>query len=108
MRLLVALRRSVGWGLFPSLDGAPPEGVQHPIILYLLVAKNVKVAVVGQNLETLVANAIPLIQDLFDFQDLPSRLVSNGEPQGPFIRLVARVTFDLEMQTHRTSKRLSF
>jgi hypothetical protein len=64
------------------------------------MAKDVEVAVVCQNLETVVTNAIPLIQDLFDFEDLSAGLVSKGEPKGPFIGLVARITFDLEMQTH--------
>jgi hypothetical protein len=54
----------------------------------LLMAKNIEVAVVCQDLETLVANAIPLIQNLFDFEDLSPRLVSKGEPEGPFIGLV--------------------
>ena len=54
---------------------APPEGVKHPIILRLLMAKNIEVAVVCQNLETVVANAIPLIQDLFDFEYLSFGLV---------------------------------
>jgi hypothetical protein len=53
------------------------------------MAKDVEVAVVGQNLETLVTNAIPLIQDLFDFEDPSPGLVSKGEPEGAFIGLVA-------------------
>jgi hypothetical protein len=53
------------------------------------MAKNVQVAVVRQNLETLVINAVPLIQNLFDFEDPSPRLVSKGEPEGPFIGLVA-------------------
>jgi hypothetical protein len=53
------------------------------------MAKNVEVAVVCQNLETLVTNAIPLIQNLFDFEHLSPRLVSKGEAEGPFIGLVA-------------------
>jgi hypothetical protein len=53
------------------------------------MAKDIEVAVVCQNLETLVTNAIPLIQDLFDFEDLSPRLVSKGEPERPFISLVA-------------------
>jgi hypothetical protein len=53
------------------------------------MAKNVEIAVVGHNLETLVTNAIPLIQDLFDFQDRSFGLVAKGEPEGPFISLVA-------------------
>jgi hypothetical protein len=53
------------------------------------MTKNIEVAVVRQNLETLVTNAIPLIQNLFDFEGLSPRLVSKGEPEGPFIALVA-------------------
>jgi hypothetical protein len=64
------------------------------------MAKDVEVAVVCQNLETMVTNAVPLIQDLLDFEYLSSRLVPKGEPEGPFIGLVAGVTVDLEMQTH--------
>jgi len=52
------------------------------------MAKNVDVAVVCQNLETVVTKAIPLIQDLFDFEDLSLGLVSKGEPERPFIGLV--------------------
>jgi hypothetical protein len=64
------------------------------------MAEDVGVAVVGQNLETLVTNAIPLIEDLSNFEDLSPRLVSKREPEGPFIGLVARVTFDLEFHAH--------
>jgi hypothetical protein len=53
------------------------------------MAKNVEVAVVCQNLETLVANSIPLIQDLFDFEYLSPGLVPKREPEGAFIGLVA-------------------
>jgi hypothetical protein len=53
------------------------------------MAKNVEIAVVGQNLEAVVTNTIPLIQDLFDFQYLSPGLVPKGEPEGPFIGLVA-------------------
>jgi hypothetical protein len=64
------------------------------------MAKNVKVAVVCQNLETVVANAIPLIQDLFYFEYPSTGLFCKAETEGPFIRFVARVTIDFEMQTH--------
>ena len=77
------------WFLFRSLGRAPPEGVKQPAILRLLMAKNVEVAVVCQNLETVVANAIPLIQDLFYFDYLSTGLVCEAETEGPFIRLVA-------------------
>jgi hypothetical protein len=70
------------------------EGVQQPIILPLLMAKDVEVPVVCQDLETLVAKPIPLIQDLLDFEDLSPGLVSKGKPEGPFIGLVSGVTFD--------------
>jgi hypothetical protein len=53
------------------------------------MAKNVDVAIVCQNLETVVTNAIPLIQDLFDFANPSPGLVSKGEPERPFIGLVA-------------------
>jgi hypothetical protein len=53
------------------------------------MAKNIEVAVVCQDLETLVTDAIPLIQNPFDFEDLSPGLVSKGEPEGPFIGLVA-------------------
>jgi hypothetical protein len=53
------------------------------------MAKNVEVAVVCQNLETVVANAIPLIQDLSYFDYLSTGLVCEAETEGPFIRLVA-------------------
>jgi hypothetical protein len=53
------------------------------------MAKDIEVAVVGQNLETVVANAIPLIQHLFDIEDLSPGLGSKGESEGPFIGLVA-------------------
>jgi hypothetical protein len=53
------------------------------------MAKNVEVAVVCQNLETVVANAIPLIQDLFYFDYLSTGLVCEAETEGPFIRFVA-------------------
>jgi len=72
-----------------SLGRAPPEGIKQPAIVCLLMAKNVEVAVVCQNLETVVANAIPLIQDLFYFDYLSAGLVSEAETEGPFIRLVA-------------------
>ena len=72
-----------------SLGRASPEGVKPPAILRLLMAKNVEVAVVCQNLETVVANAIPLIQDLFYFDYLPTGLVCETETEGPLIRLVA-------------------
>ena len=75
--------------LFRSLGRAPPEGVKHPAILRLLMAKNVEVAVVCQNLETVVANAIPLIQDLSYFDYLSIGLVREAETEGSFIRLVA-------------------
>ncbi len=68
------------------------------------MAKNVEVAVVCQNLETVVANAIPLIQDLFYFDYLSAGLVCEAETEGPFIRLVALVTIDFEMQTHGTQR----
>jgi hypothetical protein len=64
------------------------------------MAKNVEVAVVCQNLETVVANAIPLIHDLFYFEYPSTGLVCEAEAERPFIRLVARVTIDFEMQTH--------
>jgi hypothetical protein len=54
-----------------------------------LVAKDVDAAVVGQNLETLVTNAIPLIKDLFDLEDPSPGRVSKREPEGPFIGPVA-------------------
>ena len=72
-----------------SLGRAPPEGIKQPAILCLLMAKNVEVAVVCQNLETLVTNAIPLIQDLFYFDYPSTGLVCEAETEGPFIRLVA-------------------
>jgi hypothetical protein len=53
------------------------------------MAKNIEVAVVCQNLETVVAYTIPLIQDLFDFEYLSPGLVAKGEAEGPFISLVA-------------------
>jgi hypothetical protein len=53
------------------------------------MTKNVEVAVVCKNLETVVANAIPLIQNLFDFDYLSIGLVSEAETEGPLIRLVA-------------------
>jgi len=78
------------------------EGVQQPIILLLLMAKDVEVVIVSQNLETLVTNTIPLIKDLPDFEDPSPGLFSNGEPERPFIGLVAGVAFDLEVHTHGT------
>jgi hypothetical protein len=53
------------------------------------MAKDIEVAVVCQNLEAVVTNAIPLIQDLFYFEYLCPGPVSKGEPQGPLIGLVA-------------------
>ena len=78
------------------------EGVQQPIILHLLMAKDVEVVIVGQNLETLITNTIPLIEDLSDFEDPSPGLVSNREPERPFIGLVAGVAFDLQVYTHGT------
>jgi len=53
------------------------------------MTKNVEAAVVCQDLETVVANAIPLIQDLSYFDYLSIGLVREAETEGPFIRLVA-------------------
>jgi hypothetical protein len=53
------------------------------------MAKNVEVAVVCQNLETVVANAIPLIQDLSYFDYLSTGPVCEAETEGAFIRFVA-------------------
>ena len=65
------------------------EGVQQPDILRLLMAKNVEIAVVCKNPETLIANAVPLVQDLSHF-DYPSiGLVCEAETEGPLVRLVA-------------------
>jgi len=76
------------------------EGVQQPIILLLLMAKDVEVLIVGQNLETLVTNTIPLIEDLSDFEDPSRGLISNREPERPLIGFVAGVTFNLDVQAH--------
>jgi len=75
--------------LFRSLGRAPPEGIKHPAIFRLLMTKNVEAAVVCQDLETVVANAIPLIQDLAYFDCLSTGLVYEAETEGSFIRLVA-------------------
>jgi len=84
------------------------EGVQQPDILRLLMAKNVKIAVIGQHLETLIAHAVPLIQDFFDFEHSSAGLVLEGKPKWPFIGLVAGITFDFETAAHVISTRLSF
>jgi hypothetical protein len=52
------------------------------------MAKNIEVAVVCQNFEALVTNAVPLIHNLFDFEHLSPRLAFKGEAKGPFISLV--------------------
>jgi hypothetical protein len=53
------------------------------------MAKNVEVAVVGQNLETAVTNAVPLIQNFLDLEGPGPRRVSKREPEGPLIGLVS-------------------
>jgi hypothetical protein len=76
------------------------EGVQQPIILLLLMAKDVEIVIIGQNLETLVTNTVPLIKDLSDFEDSAPGPVSDREPEGSFIGFVAGVALDLEAHTH--------
>jgi hypothetical protein len=53
------------------------------------MAEDIEVAVVGQDLETMVANSIPLVQDFSDFEDLSPRLVYIRESERPFIGLEA-------------------
>jgi hypothetical protein len=72
------------------------------------MAKNVEIAVIGQHLETLIAHAVPLIQDFFDFEHASAGLVLEGKPKWPFIGLVAGITFDFETAAHVISTRLSF
>jgi hypothetical protein len=84
------------------------EGVQQPDILRLLMAKNVEIAVIGQHLETLIAHAVPLIQDFFDFEHASAGLVLEGKPKWPFIGLVAGIAFDFETAAHLISTHLSF
>jgi hypothetical protein len=72
------------------------------------MAQDVEIAVISYYLETLIVHAIPLIKDLFDFEDASAWLVLEGKPQRPFIGLVARVTFDFEMDAHSTFGPLSF
>jgi hypothetical protein len=69
------------------------------------MTKNIKVAVVGYDLETLVVNAIPLIEDLSNFEYLSFGLVPKRETERSLIRLVPGVTLDLKMYTHSTSLR---
>jgi hypothetical protein len=72
------------------------------------MAKDVEIAVIGQHLETLIAHAVPLIQDFFDFEHASAGLVLEGKPKWPFIGLVAGITFDFETAAHVISTRLSF
>jgi hypothetical protein len=81
------------------------EGVQLPIIIGLVMAKNIQIAVICHNLETLIVNAIPPVQDIFDFKDLSPGLPSQREAERPLICLIARVTLDLEMDAHGNSNR---
>jgi hypothetical protein len=64
------------------------------------MAKDVEIAVIGPYLETLIARAVPLIQDFFDFEHPSARFVLEGEPKRPLIGLVARITFDFEVNAH--------
>ena len=70
------------------------------------MTKDVEIAVIGQHFETLIAGAVPLIQDLFDFERSSAGLVLERKPQRPLIGLVAGITFDLEVNAHAASTSL--
>jgi hypothetical protein len=53
-----------------------------------LVAKDVEVAVVCQDFETLVTNAVPLVEHLLDFEHPSPRLTWKGEAKRPLIGFV--------------------
>jgi hypothetical protein len=76
------------------------EGIQRPFIFLLVMAKDVSVRVVGQNFETTVPYAIPLIENLHHFKGLGISL-SVAKTERAFVSFVAGITFDMKCHWHR-------
>jgi hypothetical protein len=68
-----------------------------------LMANDVEIAVIRQYLETLIVHAMPLIQDVTDFERASARLISEGKSERPLIGLVAGVAFDFDLEAHWTT-----
>jgi hypothetical protein len=80
------------------------EGIKHPQVLTFVVTKDVKIAVIRADLKAPVSQSIPLVQDLGHFKR--AGVLSMGpESDGPFVRLVPGITFNVELQ--RQGARLS-
>ena len=84
------------------------EGIEQPTIVRLLMAEDVEVAVIREDSEALVADAVPLVEHLLDFKYPSLGLVREAEAERPLVSLVAGVTFDLEVQAHGTFHRPPF
>jgi len=75
------------------------ERIQKPFIFLLVMAKDIRIPVVGEQPEATVPDAVPLVQNLHDLKRL-GIFCRRTEPKRPLVRLVAGVTFNLENHRH--------
>ena len=73
----------------------PPEGIEPPDILTLVMTQDVEVVVIGAHPETTVAYAVPLVKDFLHFESLLGR-GHETKPHRALVGAVTGITFDLE------------
>jgi hypothetical protein len=79
---------------------ASAEGIEGPFIVFLTMAKDVNISVVSMHFETMVANAVPLVENLHHIEP-PGAFLARLKTLRTFISLVARVAFNVQDHRHR-------
>jgi hypothetical protein len=78
---------------FPSRG---TKRIEDPAVFTFLVTENVKVAIIRLDLETAIADSVPLIQHVRHFMGWSSGLSREGKPYRALIGTITGIAFNLE------------